>query len=192
MQLTLEITNEGLAVFQWGAVLGASLVAAISDLRTGRIPNVLTGPLFVAGLIYATWLGGLAGMADAIGACILLALPYVLMFLFAHGGAGDAKLMGAIGAWLGLTQGVVVLTCVLICGMVLAVTKAMAKRSLIPVLSGVLASVYVFMVSLATRFRTRQSGACQVAAGSPEGLSIPYGVAIFAGVCAGGGILWLS
>ena len=55
--LTLEwlilpgITENKMVLLQWGVVIGASLAAAIFDLRERRIPNMLCGPLFIAGLI---------------------------------------------------------------------------------------------------------------------------------------------
>ena len=63
MQLFLGTTSASMTVLQWGVVIGASLLAALSDLRERRIPNALTFPLFVVGLIWAAWFGGLAGLA---------------------------------------------------------------------------------------------------------------------------------
>jgi prepilin peptidase CpaA len=180
-----------MAVFKWGVVIGASLVAAGSDLRKRRIPNALTFPLFVVGLIWAAWFGGLAGLADAAGACALLALPYVLLFLFFGGGAGDAKLMGAIGAWLGLRQGLTVFACVAIAGGILAIAKAIAKKRLKFVLTSVYISFFGFLLSLITH-RKMQLADEQTDIKQSGELDIPYGVAIFAGVCAGGGIVWLT
>ncbi len=188
--LLSSITNERLAVFQWGIVLGASLVAAGCDLRTRRIPNVLTFPLLLVGLIWAIWHGGLLSLAEAAGACILLALPYVFLFVFAHGGAGDAKLMGAIGAWLGLTQGAIVLCCVATAGIVLAIAKAIAQRQAKIVLTSVFVSVYTFMLSLTGTMRFTSNLADSGQSGQSDGLDVPYGVAIFAGVSAGGVIIW--
>jgi len=187
--LLSSITDERLAVFQWGIVLGASLVAAGCDLRTRRIPNVLTFPLLLVGLIWAIWHGGLLSLAEAAGACILLALPYVFLFVFAHGGAGDAKLMGAIGAWLGLTQGAIVLCCVATAGIVLAIAKAIAQRQAKIVLTSVFVSVYTFMLSL-TGYKTMRFASNLADSGQSDGLDVPYGVAIFAGVSAGGVIIW--
>ena len=99
--LIFEI-DEKTTVIQWGIVIGASLVAAVFDARRNRIPNVLTIPLLLLGVTSSIFFGGLSGLAQSVGACILLALPFVLLFIFANGGAGDAKLMGAIGAWIGL------------------------------------------------------------------------------------------
>jgi len=73
VDLLSSITVESMNVFQWGVVIGASLVAALGDLRDRRIPNALTFPLLVVGLIWATWFGGLSGLAGAVGACLLLA-----------------------------------------------------------------------------------------------------------------------
>lgn len=185
-----SITDERLAVFQWGIVIGASLVAAGCDLRTKRIPNVLTFPLLLVGLIWAIWHGGLLSLAEAAGACILLALPYVFLFVFAHGGAGDAKLMGAIGAWLGLTQGAIVLCCVAMAGIVLAIAKAIAQRQAKIVLTSVFVSVYTFMLSLTGTMRFTSNLADSGQSGQSDGLDVPYGVAIFAGVSAGGVIIW--
>ncbi len=189
MSLLLGITDEKLALFQWGAVIGASLIAAGCDLRTRRIPNSLTLPLLVVGLIWAIWIGGLSSLAEATGACILLALPYVFLFVFAHGGAGDAKLMGAIGAWLGLKQGIIVLCCVATTGIVLALVKATMQRQAKIVLTSVFVSVYTFMLSL-TGCKTMRFTSNLTDREQSEGLDIPYGVAILAGVCAGGGIIW--
>ena len=191
MQYFSDITVETMTVFQWGVVIGASLLAAVSDLRERRIPNALTFPLLIVGLLWAAWFGGLAGLAESAGACALLALPYVLLFLFVGGGAGDAKLMGAIGAWLGLRNGLTVLACVAIVGGILAIAKAIARKRLKFVLTSVFVSFYGLILYLITH-RTMKLADEQIEIRQPGDLDIPYGVAIFAGVCAGGGIIWLS
>lgn len=188
MDLFASIVDERTA-FQWGVIIGASLVAAGCDLRTRRIPNALTAPLLAVGLLWAIWFRGLPGLAHAVGACILLALPYVLLFLFAHGGAGDAKLMGAIGAWLGLTQGVIVLFCVAAAGIVMAIAKAIFQKQLKFVLTNVFVSCYSFLLSV-IGCKTMRLASYRTDNEQSGGLNVPYGVAIFAGVCVAGGIVW--
>jgi prepilin peptidase CpaA len=191
VQYFSDINYETVTVIKWGVVIGASLLAAVSDLRERRIPNALTFPLFVVGLIGAAWLGGLAGLAESFGACALLALPYVLLFIFVGGGAGDAKLMGAIGAWLGLRQGLTVLACVAIAGGIFAIVKAIARKRLKFVLTSVFVSFYGLILYLITH-RTMRLADQQTNIKQSGELDIPYGVAIFAGACAGGAIVWLS
>ena len=184
MQSLSDMTNETMTVFQWGVVIGASLVAALGDLKERRIPNALTFPMLVVGLIWAAWFGGLAGLAESAGACVLLALPYVLLFVFVGGGAGDAKLMGAIGAWLGFRQGLTVLACVAIAGGILAIVKAIAQKRLKFVLTSVFVSFYGLILYLVTRRKLKLADEQTEIRQSGE-LDVPYGVAIFAGVCAG-------
>jgi prepilin peptidase CpaA len=185
-----DITDVKMAVFQWGVVIGASLLAALCDLKEKRIPNALTFPVLVVGLIWSAWFAGLSGLAESVGACVLLALPYVLLFLFFGGGAGDAKLMGAIGAWLGLKQGLMVLACVAIAGGILAIYKAVAQKKLKFVLMSVFVSFFSFILPLFTH-RKIQLADEQAETRQPDNLDIPYGVAILAGVCVGGTVVWL-
>ncbi len=179
---------ENATVIQWGIVIGASLVAALTDLHRRRIPNALTVPLLLFGLIKSTCLAGTAGLLESAGACILLAFPFVLLFIFARGGAGDAKLMGAIGAWIGFEQGVRVLLCVSAAGIVLALARAAMKGRLKHVLTNVYVSVYTFMLSVLSH-RTREYLTNQEGAVGSRDLTIPYGLAIFAGVCVAGGLV---
>ena len=120
--------DNGQMPVQWSVVIGVSLVAAFWDVRTGRIPNVLTVPLWVAGVVYAAVVAGLPGLADAFLASILLAAPYIWLFVSAGGGGGDAKLMAAIGSWLGLVQGTVALFAVAMAGVVIAAAIVVAHR----------------------------------------------------------------
>ena len=84
------------------------LTLAWIDARTFRLPDLLTLPLILAGLAEAAWLApdDLADRALAAG------LAYGVLFLLAWGyrivrkreglGMGDAKLLAAAGAWLGV------------------------------------------------------------------------------------------
>ncbi len=176
--------DEKTTVIQWGIVIGASLVAAVFDARQKRIPNALTLPLLLLGVISSIFFGGLSGLAQSVGVCILLALPFVLLFIFANGGAGDAKLMGAIGAWIGLEQGVRVLLCVVIAGIIMALAKAIIKGCLKRVLANIYASAYTFMC-FAVSSKSMQCSMIQenTAGHKHREMTVPYGVAIFAGVC---------
>ena len=77
--------NHHLLPLQWGVAIGTSLAAAVCDVRTRRVPNLLTGPMLLAGLSWGIWIGGWAGLADSAAGCLLLAIPYVLLFVFAGG-----------------------------------------------------------------------------------------------------------
>jgi prepilin peptidase CpaA len=182
--------NEKLTLFKWGAVIGASLIAASGDLKNRRIPNSLTFALFLTGLIWAIISGGLSGLGEAFLACFLLGIPYVLLFVFAGGGAGDAKLMGAIGTWLGLRQSVVVLFCVAFAGILIALIKAISKRQLRFVLTSVFISFYTFIIFVTggkkLQFANKQPESCELSSAS----QIPYGVAICAGVCLAAAVVW--
>jgi prepilin peptidase CpaA len=181
------ITENEIVLLQWGVVSGASLIAAVLDLRARRIPNLLCGPLFAAGLIWAVWQGGAGGLGNAFLAGVLLALPFVILFIFAGGGAGDAKLMAAIGAWLGLEQGIIALGCVCAAGIVLAIGTAIVKRRLRIVLANILLSIYSFIIAILGK-RGIKTAADLARPELMDKLTIPYGVAIFAGVCLAAGI----
>ena len=165
---------------QWGSVIGASLAAAHIDLRSSRIPNVLTGPLLMAGLVCSAVVGGWSGLADSLLATLLLGLPYVLLYVFAGGGAGDAKLMGGIGAWLGLVQGTVVLFAVALTGVVCALLFARAQGELALASRRVRTVFHLLGASVLTRSDPR--GAFATLPSPSESRKMPYGVAIFAGV----------
>jgi len=87
------------------ALLAASLIAAVTDLRTGLIPNRLTVPLLVLAIaghgIALGWHG--AGLA-LLGALVCGATPFLFHRLGAMGG-GDVKLFAALGALAGPGMG---------------------------------------------------------------------------------------
>lgn len=77
------------------------LSAAWLDLRSRRIPNWLTVSGFFAGVGVHAWISGWRGILLSVeGAALALALLLPLVLLRALG-AGDWKLMGATGAFLG-------------------------------------------------------------------------------------------
>jgi prepilin peptidase CpaA len=103
---------------------------AFIDLRTRRVPNALTLPFAVLGLAAAVsgW-SGLTMSAALFG--LLLGLVFMLPgYVFGATGAGDVKLLAAVGAWLGPTLIGVAFLYTAIVGGVLALVVARRRRRL--------------------------------------------------------------
>jgi len=78
-------------------LVAAALTAAIFDYRFRRVPNIVTFPAIIGGMSIAFLQGGFPGLsASTAGLFLGIAL---LSFPYAMGGigAGDVKLLGAIG-----------------------------------------------------------------------------------------------
>lgn len=76
-------------------------IAGVTDWRWRRIPNWLTVPAFLVGIAVNTWAGGWTGTKSSLlgaGLGLGLLLPFVLIRSL---GAGDWKLVGALGAMVG-------------------------------------------------------------------------------------------
>lgn len=81
-----------------------TLLAAAWDIRFRRIPNWLNVAALALGLIYQCGFYGLAGLSEAgSGFAVGFGTLFVL-WLIGGGGAGDAKLLGALGVWLGFSS----------------------------------------------------------------------------------------
>jgi prepilin peptidase CpaA len=89
------------------AAIAVALAAmgALTDWRTGTIPNWLTlPPLLLAPVVYLAVYGGGAALGSLVGAFICFLGPYTMFRCNALGG-GDVKLFAAIGAVAGLMIG---------------------------------------------------------------------------------------
>jgi prepilin peptidase CpaA len=152
-------------------VLAALLAAAAgwTDWRFRRIPNWLTVTGLVLGVASNSLLRGWAGAKDALlgaGLGLLLLLPFVLIKSL---GAGDWKLMGALGAILGPAHLIVVLVgTILVAGVMAAVLIVWKKR--------VRQAARNLGHMLAAVFTLRLPGG-EVSLDNPASLKVPFGVA---------------
>lgn len=77
------------------------IVAAATDIRTGKVYNWLTYPAILVGLVYwliAGWLGSPVGIVDALVGLAAGLIPFAIIFALGGLGGGDVKLMAAVGA----------------------------------------------------------------------------------------------
>jgi prepilin peptidase CpaA len=80
------------------------VISAATDLRSQKIPNIITLPAALAALAYHTEINGFEGFLFSVtglaAGIALLILPYLMGGM----GAGDVKLMGVVGAFIGPKQ----------------------------------------------------------------------------------------
>lgn len=153
-----------------GLAVALALTAGWTDWRSRRIPNWLTVPGFLVGVLVNVlaygWLGLKASLLGA-GLGLLLLLPFVFLRSL---GAGDWKLAGALGAFVGLKDMPdLLMGSVLVAG-VMALGLVIYKRRFGETLRNIgrlLASMLTF----------RMPGA-EVSLDNPQSLKVPYGVAL--------------
>ncbi|MDP9050240.1 MAG: A24 family peptidase [Acidobacteriota bacterium] len=117
-----------------GGALLCAVVGSIHDLRDRRIPNWITGPAILGGLLLHGVTGHWSGLGESVLAGVI-AGAVALVFWFAGGmGAGDVKLMAAVGCIAGLFDLHLLLFSIAlaggICGLALAVYHGRLRPTL--------------------------------------------------------------
>ncbi len=109
-----------------------SLAAVCTDIKKGKISNKMVVPAFLGGLLWQMSEAGTQGLQDGMcgGLFPLILFPFFIMRML---GAGDIKLMMAIGTWLGLRDSASLLVASILCGgamamIVMATHRNCAKR----------------------------------------------------------------
>ena len=140
------------------------------DWRYRRIPNWLTVPGLVVGIVVNAVVGGWPGAKSSLlgaGLGLLILLPFVLVKAL---GAGDFKLVGALGSLLGPTRLVAVLIgSMFVAGLmaaVLIVYKGRVRQSLRN------------MGHMLGAFLMLRLPGPEVSLDNPESVKVPFGVAV--------------
>jgi prepilin peptidase CpaA len=90
-----------MTTFTIGAALIVGAAACATDLHSRRIPNWLTFGSTAAAIAYQYATAGQAGVQHAMGGWVVGLVLFMPLFLLNGMGAGDVKLLAALGAWLG-------------------------------------------------------------------------------------------
>src|SRR5512146_328783 len=129
----------------WGLTSVLALLAGWLDWRSRRIPNWLTVSGFFLGLsmnaVFWGWSGIVAGLEGAGLGLGLLFLPVLLRGM----GAGDWKLMGALGACLGPWQFLQVLLVSLLIVGLMAVVEMIRRHRVKQTLSNLRILLHAFV-----------------------------------------------
>ncbi len=160
----------------WVLAMVMAIVAGVFDWRWRRIPNWLTVSGFVTGVVVNTVFAGLPGMEAALLGTLVglvLVMPLVLIRSL---GAGDWKLTGALGAFLGPRQ----LILVLIGSFLLAGVMAFA----VVIWTGRLKQTLVNIARILGSLLSLRMPPPEVTLDNPRAAKIPFGVAMSAAVWA--------
>jgi prepilin peptidase CpaA len=152
------------------SALGLAGWAGWLDWRVRRIPNWLTVPGLCVGLILSTALAQWPGLKLSLeGAAISLGvlLPFVLMRGL---GAGDWKLMGALGAFLGPQRIIVVLLGTALIAGAMSVVEVVRQRKVRETLTNLWVVFLAYSIFRVNDART-------ISLDNPGLLKIPFGVA---------------
>lgn len=103
-------------------------LAAVCDLRYKKIPNKITLPFMVIGLVLNLCLGGVSGLIDS-ALAVLLSFAGILLFMFGIMGAGDIKLFMTVGSLLGLHMGIATILLSFLVGGVAGVIVLLLRKN---------------------------------------------------------------
>jgi prepilin peptidase CpaA len=116
--------------FPAGSLLCAA-VSAVYDVRSRRIPNYITFPAIVFGLLLHAVFGGWRQFVTAAVAGLICGLIFFVFYLAGGMGAGDVKLITAAGCITGLPGIGYLLLLTALAGGVMAIALALHRRRLV-------------------------------------------------------------
>ncbi len=166
--------------------LAVALPAGWFDLRARRIPNwlVLAGlSAALAGRFAMLGVDGLWAGVNGFGLALAIYFP---LFALRAMGAGDAKLMAALGAALGAANWLVLFFVTAFAGAAVAIVVVLAKGRLGQTLRNV-----GFILGELARLRAPHVSREELSAGHEKSISLPHGAAIAGSAVLTVAAMWL-
>jgi prepilin peptidase CpaA len=145
--------------------LVVAVVGGFTDVRSGKVYNILTYPAAGLGLVLQTASSGTDGLVFGVGGLLvglgILLIPYLLGFV----GGGDVKLLAAVGTFIGPRDTASVMLFGAAFGGLLAIVLLLKRRELVS-------------TALQLAFAPRQTlGAATLAKGDfPFATTVPLGL----------------
>lgn len=154
-------------------------IAAVFDIRFRRIPNWLNLTGLLLGLIANAYVAGLHGLGwSALGLAVGFGLYFPLFLLHARG-AGDVKLLAAVGSIAGPQDCFAIFLVTAVLGGALAIVLLIFKGRLKKTLWNV-----GWILKDLSQFRAPFAANPELDVNSPEALRLPHGAVIALGVFA--------
>lgn len=154
----------------WILAAPLAAVAGGADWCWRRIPNWLTVPGLMVGIAANAALGGWAGAKSALlgaGLGLALLLPFVLIRSL---GAGDWKLVGALGAFLGPQRLIAVLFIAVLVAGLMALILIVWKRRVWQTMHNLWRMLAAFL--------TLRLPDSELTLDNPQAVKVPFGVAV--------------
>lgn len=158
------------------AASACAFIGSVFDVRSRRVPNLLTGPAILFGLLLHLSLGGWQDLANSAAAGLICGLVFLAFYLAGGMGAGDVKLIAAIGCLSGLHYIAFILALTGIAGGCMAIALALLR--------GRLRETIFNVMSLISHHRSEGlTPHPEINVRNTSTLRLPYALAIAAG-CA--------
>ncbi len=148
------------------------LVCLFTDIKSRKILNIVTLPTILFGLVFNMYSMGMEGVVYSgegllVGIALLI-IPYLLGGM----GAGDVKLLGAIGALMGSSFVFYSFIYTAILGGIIALLLIIKARGFINIMKSFLVNIVYFRSNL---------GSIIISKDKKSSISFPYGIAIVLG-----------
>ena len=109
-------------------LFGILLLSAGIDLRSQKIPNLITYPRMIIAILYHGTTGGIDGLIFSLAGLVVGISIFLLPYLMGGMGAGDAKLMGVVGAVIGAKGVFYAFLCTAVVGAIYALLLILVHR----------------------------------------------------------------
>ena len=168
--------------FTDAAVIAIGAAACVTDFRSRRIPNVLTFGASAAAVVFWAVTAGLSGAGWSVAGWAVGCAVFMPWFLLGGMGAGDVKLLAALGAWAGPSAAVWMALYAGIAGGVFAIVVSLTR--------GYLGEMFRNLWSLLMFWRIAGvQPHPELTLKTGRGPRLPYAFPITAGALA---VLWLK
>lgn len=160
----------------WAVVIAGLLIAIGTDIARHRIPNGLTLTMAVTGLLLNAYLFSWSGVWLAVSGLLTGLLCFLPLHVFSGMGAGDVKLLAALGSLVGPSNVFLIAVMTIISGGVVALAYIAAR-------GGIKAMIRRYQ-SMLMLLLARQPKYLPPEPGEAAGLYFPYTLSISLGTAA--------